>query len=488
MRYMPYEVIQEVFTVLGYHPSPEQEAVHRALLQLGGSVSLPQPNLVVVGGGLQSGKSFGVAHHVLGRWLVDGLTWLVGRRYADAKREYGYIRDLAVANGFAEAKDCSYADEGPWEMRFGNGHIVKVLSSDDTTRLSSEAPDGIALCEPGRQTRDAFETAWERVVPQSGYLLLAGTFERASGWYRSLWRECQGPNEFNGVALSLPSYANRRFYPQGQQDPKFQAELLRAKNDPVGWDRFQERFLGIPRVPHDMVLREFVRGVHVRKDAEYTPDFDVILGVDPGYNPSAYAVIFCQVVQGQVRVFDELYMHETIGRDVITLVEQHWAFSSVKRVVVDPYGGAQHAMAQESPIETWTGRLASRGIAVMKSDRRSLADRDGRLHDYLHLNPVLGQPGIIIHPRAKNLIQELEGWVDDDGNERGYRFRVGSDGQIRSDTPLDRDNHAVSALGYLLIDQFRYSDARYLLPKPRVSLSALDRAYLARQRAYAGRR
>ena len=170
------------------------------------------------------------------------------------------------------------------------------------------------------------------------WLLLNGTFERAAGWYRALWREMQGPNEYAGHSLSLPSYANRRFYPKGMDDPGFQAEMRRVQNDPIKLARFQERFLGIPNVPHDMVFWEFVRNRHISPAAEYTPGFPVILAVDPGYDPSPAVVLFCQRIENQIRVFDEIYVTRVLRSAVINQVLQHWAFSHITDVVLDPYG------------------------------------------------------------------------------------------------------------------------------------------------------
>lgn len=455
MQWIPYEAAAALFKAAGYVPSPEQERVHRALF----TDTEAKPRLVIVGGGIQSGKSYLAGHHVLSRWVADEITWLVGNRYLDVKREYGYVRDNAVRLGFADQKHCSYSDEGPWSIEFRNGHTVKTLSSDDATRLASEAPDGIVMCEPGRQDREAFETCWERVVPKAGWLLLNGTFERAAGWYTALWRECQGPNEYDGVALSLPAYSNRTFYPGGERDPRFQEEERRAKADPAGWDRFQERFLGIPRVPHDLVFYEFTRAVHVHAErAEYVPGVPVYLAVDPGIQ-FASVVLFLQVIQGQVHCFDEIYVAQVLNRDIITMVEQHRAFGDVVKVVLDPYGGTQRAMGQESVWDTWRDRLGWRGITVTRPEGRPrIMDRIGRVHDFLHRNERIQAPGILFAPRCRYTILEMEGWVDDAGHERGYRYQVQEDGMITSETPMAKDDHAMSALGYFLLEHTGYHD------------------------------
>lgn len=491
MHWMPYEVMATVFQVLGYTPSPEQEAFHRALLEFSGSDERPQPTLVVVGGGLQSGKSFSVAHHILGRYAMDSITWLVGRNYDDASREYEYIRDIAVEHGLAERTQCSYSKDPPpggWEMRFKTGGLVRVISSEDVTHLHAEAPDGIVLCEPGRQTHEAFLTAWDRVLPQQGWLALCGTFERAAGWYRSLWRDCQGANEYAGVSLSLPSYANRKYCPQGPDTPWFITERDRARAAGPGmWERFQERFLGIPMVPHDMVFHEFTRPLHVTHLADYQPGVPVELAIDPGYFPSPAVVLFLQVVQGQVRVFDELYVQKVLRRDLITMVQQHWAFGHVRDAILGPYDGTQHNMGAESPEEEWMARLGPLGVNVrvaLRSEVKSVENRIARVHSFLQRNELLQAPGLVFHPRVSNAIGEFEGWIDDDGNERGYRYRVRHDGTVVDDKPLPQDDHAASAMGYFLIERFHLNDTVRHRPPPTIQtphyLTAFSRRAAAR--------
>lgn len=483
MQWMPYEVMERVFRALGYTPSPEQAAVHRALLELSGTTDLPQPTLVVLGGGLQAGKSWFVAHHILGRYMLDEITWLVGRNYDDCVREYEYVRNIAVEHGIADRGQCSYAKDPPpggWEMRFSNGHLLRTISSDDATHLHAEAPDAIYLCEPGRQDYEAFLTAWDRVLPNQGTLALCGTFERAAGWYRSLWKECQGDNEFSGVSLSLPSYANRRYCPEGADTAWFVAERIRASQTLAGKARFDERFLGIPQIPHDMVFYDFSRPLHVRNSADFDSSSPVYLAVDPGIQ-FANVVLFIQVINRQIRVFDEIYLSQVKNRDVINMVKQHYAFPNVEKVVFDPYGGTQRAMGQDSVIETWEENLSGRNIYLShpKDPKPLIADRLNRVHDFLGHNFELNQPGLIYHPRAKNAILELEGWVDDEGIERGYRYRLTDRGEIASETPIPRDDHAASAIGYFIIEHLGYKDReRSKLPpntSGRSAFSVLDR-------------
>lgn len=472
--------------IFHYTPWPEALPVHDYLSDPSDKVepaNLSLPTLAVLAGGEQAGKTTTAASHVLGRWTVDKLVWLVGNRYEDCKAEYQYVRDAAVLAGAAKEKDCSYAADGPWAMTYTNGHIVKVLSSEDVTKLAREAPNGIVLCEPGRQTFEAFQYAWRRAVPRNAWMLIAGTFEGSTGasrWYPDLWRECQGDNPYGGRSFSLPSYANRSLYPKGASDPKFvdACKAIMASNPMEGEEEIDERFRGIPRTQKGLVFSEFRRTVHVKDYAEFLPGVEVTLSVDPGYFPSAYSVGFWQNAGGQDRRFDEIYVHRMVSSEVLTLVENHASFPNVTHVVMDVAAGA-HAGAQDSAYETWLARLGPRGITI-SGQMIPIEERNNRIHDRLRINPLTNQPYTVIHPRCRMTAFEFE---------EGYRLRERRvSGLIGSDNPIDKDNHAVAEIGYYIVDRYGYADGpRRALPPARSHTPAFMSGFGRRQQ-FAGSR
>ena len=59
-----------------------------------------------------------------------------------------------------------------------------------------------------------------------------------------------------------------------------------------------------------------------------------------------------------------------------------------------------------------------------------------------------------------------------------YRYPMTSDGRVTSDTPIPQDDHAVSCIGYFLIEQFGFTDIKRVMPKNvagRSSFGKLDR-------------
>lgn len=425
-------------------------------------------------------NSMTCGQHVFARWMTDPLIWLVGDRYEDARREYEYCRDSAALCGKAVLKKASYSETGPWELEYTNGHKVKVLASDDVPKLAREAPDGIVMCEPGRQSYEAFRALWRRALPKTAWFAVAGTLEASLGssrWYGDLYRELQTKNPYGGVGLSLPSYANRSLYPLGKDDPKFKSAVksVRESNPVDGEEEVGERFLGIPRTPKGLVFSEFSRQIHVSEHADFNPDLEVQLWVDPGYD-HAYAILWVQKAGEITNICDEFYLNHMVNDEVLTLVENHPMFPNVTRVVID-VAAKQHAGAQSSAYEAWCSRIGVRGIPIA-GQRVEVLEGIIRTHDKLRVSPMTRLPYLRVHPRCRKTIWEFE---------EGYRLRERRNGDIGSDLPIDKNNDAMKAIAYGIIDNFGYSDIRHPLPKATTVKHSYDRNNRFRRSSYLSR-
>lgn len=495
MQPVPYEYLKLFFSQIGYTPSPEQQAVHEQLLlpargiveETGESGAIPR--VVVVGGGEQGGKSLSAGNHCFGRVMLpdefgDRLIWLTGVEYKDCKQEFDYLVRAGVAMNVLKDGDYSTGKDGPWEVRFPiTGSVVKTLTSADSTNLSREAPNGIVMCEPGRQTLEAYETMLRRVSlgDEPGWLLVCGTFEQSARWYPHLWNEGQGDNAAQVSSFSIPTYSNRKRFPGGERNPRFRlmCQNILSRRPVDGEAIIMERYYGQPRKTHGMVFWEFNRSLHVKDYATYVPGIEVELAVDPGY-ANAFAVLFIQVVQDQIRIFDEIYVTETHGSDIITDIKNHHSYPDVQKIVMD-VAVKQHGNAQDSAYETWMRAFSPDGIAI---SGRYVKVEEGirRTHDKLGVDRRSNTPFLVINPAARMTIWEFE---------EGYRYRVqGDTNMVVGEKPLDQANHAMKALAYWIVDHYGYGEGpRAALPRNFVSTPAYERGLLSgRHRSYAGSR
>lgn len=458
--------------------------IHRELIRPRYGPSGPLPVLLVLSGGEQSGKTWlGSAHMFALHWAAK-ILWIVGARYEDCRYEFERVVEAALESRVIDPVNISHPAQGPSRATFNNGCVLRTLSSEDESKLSSESPDGVLMVEAGQQTYQAFRTLWTRVTHNTGWLIVSGTFEQYKGrWFPDLWNMCQGGNEFHGRSIALPTYANPEKYPEGPNDPK-----ILAIQKTLSEDEFAERFLGIPRAPLGVVFPEFRRSLHVRSDVVYHPMYPIRLWIDPGYYPASYAVLFVQIINGQIRILKEYYTNSAIPEYIALsresrleplthepmaeLISEDPLFSSVEKIVMD-VAGTYHMGASETALDTWRRVLARYGstdAGAIPIVGRYVTVEDGlkRTHDKLRMNPLLNAPNLVLNPAAENTIWELE---------QGYRYNLKGSrdfGDIHK--PINKHNHSAKAIAYGIVDAFGLAEGKAPgLPLPTRKKMSYDR-------------
>jgi hypothetical protein len=433
-----------VFDRIGYKPSPEQQAVHddTSLVRL-------------VAGGERAGKSRLAAAEVMGNSPDGSLFWLLGRDYAGARGEFSYCVEDAQKLNAIERNGLSMPDEGRWTMRLKGGIEISTFSADDPLKIATKAPSGIVLCEAGQHDFSTFMRVFARTAEGrakgEGWLLLAGTFERAQRWYAELHRKGRGPNEFGLRSHSLSTWSNLAAFPGGRTDPAIKA--MEAALPP---DSFMERFGGVPAVNEGVVFREFEITTHVKpirfgpvetdmRDGEgwVLPERAPIeIWVDPGY-AGAYAVLFVCIQGGRVFVVDEVYAKGKTGEQVILEVQsKRHLWDRTTAGVIDVAAKQHHAMA--SQIEVW------QRVTGLYLQSQPVAVPDGILRHRTFLNdPFTQTPRIFFDPKCKNTIWE---------HSEGYRYADVKPNRDTRERPIDTNNHSCKAIAYGLIARFGFID------------------------------
>lgn len=405
---------------------------------------------LAISGGEQSGKSF-----IMGEFLSErvpetkgpGLYWLVGRRYVDTEKEFDYILDnLQRAELVA---DFTRRDsDQPRQILLHDGTIIRTMSVAETANISREAPDGILGCEAGQLPEEAYYKLFLRAIAGHGWLVLGGTLERSSPWYRELIKNWRLPSDPDMQSFILPSWTNTHLYPGGREDP----EIKRAEAI-LPPDIFEERMAAVPRIPSDVVFgRDFVPEKHIR-EIEYIPGLPVSLAVDPGYNQAAHANLAIQLPpDAPIHVFDEIYDDSLYTTEMIEVSQQREWWADVQDGVID-IQATKPQQAQLPPIHTWIEKaglhLRSRNVPIM--------DGIDRFKSFLRFDPRSGEPLMVISPRCRGLLSEL-GYVASPltGKFQPYTWKIDRTGTIVGQMPRNLYNHSTKALTYWLVDRFGY--------------------------------
>ena len=420
---------------------------------------------VQVTGGEQGGKSVIAAKMLLKRWIADMannpadgtgdgppiLYWLIGKAYSETEREFFYIADDLIKMGLP-VKPPKRIDPGTLEVKFPDERYprlkIETKSGQDISKMSKDAPHGIILCEAGQIELAIFERAQGRVAPRSGWLLLIGTMEESVGWFPSL-----APQWASGVdnrkSFRLPSYANTAWYPGGRNDPKI-LDLKRNQSD----DFYMERIEGIPVPPKGLVFPEFRADIHVQH-CEQVKGEAIYIWEDPGYSGSYHAVEIANVIDGQVRIFDEIYVKGMITEEIVDIaMARDWWKGTVKYGVAD-IAARQH-QAMPAVLQVWQ----EKANLHMHTAKVKINEGTERMKSFLKMDPLTHGPKMIISPVCVGLISEFGAAPNpDDGQLRAYRWETDRSGQVVGLKPKDKNNDAIKATIYGLVDRFGVVDS-----------------------------
>lgn len=442
---------------LGYEPSPTQAAIHA-----------DPHRFKLVAGGERAGKSYSASHELRRRYPEDAVSfgtlkllyWLVGPDYEQARAEFGYCVAWATEAGAIASGGLSMPAQGPCRMTLRGGGQIATKSSSDPERLGSVAPHGIVMCEAAQHSYEAFLRLRGRLAEKRGWLWASGTFETSLGWYAEKWAEWQHENLDGGRSFSMPTWSNLAIFPGGRNDPEILE--LEAAFPP---DRFAERFGAVPTPPTGRVLKEVKESLHVF-DWQLDPQSPVYLWADPGYYPSAYAVEVFQVERATdiIRGLDEIYVQGLTTHDVIAMCQTRPWWQHVVGGAIDE--AAKQHQAMESPIEVWQRE------AHLHLDAARIGDLEGldRLRTFLRPDPFTGAPRITFSPRQRGLLAEA-GLAKNPYPEIGiWRYQHDRRGNVVSDKPEDKNNHAAKAIIYGLVNLRGIADPRpFRSPPPTIS-------------------
>ena len=348
---------------------------------------------ILVAGGEQAGKSMIASKFLLKKTFETeeaGLYWLVAADYERTRAEFEYL-----VSDFAQLGILKKASKrvDPGRIELADGTVIETKSAKDPRTLAMKAPNGIIGCEASQLDLESFYRLRGRCAPRKAWLFLAGTFESSLGWYPQMFQSWKyGVN--NEQSYSLPSWTNKHLYPEGKNDP----EILRLKESSSD-DFFMERIVGVPSPPRGIVFPEFRPDIHVSENIEYVPDEPVHIWIDPGY-AGAYALCAVQIINDQVRVFDEIYEQNLITEEIINIAQNRPWYKDLTYGVID-IAGYQH-QAMSAPAEVW---LDSTGL-FLDSEKININDGTERLKSTLKLTGK-GEPKLIISPKCKGLLSEF---------------------------------------------------------------------------------
>lgn len=479
---------------IGYTPSTgyfpiynlEQELV---LVSLGQQEFHDAPNRIkLMSGGVRSGKSVVIAMDAVeDTFEPNGLMWIVGPDYEQARSEFIYLHDALAACGFIQGK-ASIPQEGACGFTTKWGFVCETKSSKDLEKLAGRAPDVFLATEANQSPAGIVAKAAERTLEKNGRILISGTLEKSEPWYAERWERWQGPNPEGARSFSMPSWSNTFLFPGGREDPKIK-EMEALINDPA---LFLERCAAIPCKPSGLVHGTYETKKHI-KQIEYNDRLPVELAVDPATHTYAIEVVQWETLpvyrwlerlerepKGLTReqlnemrtmmyVIDEVYLHNVIDQQVIPLVKAKPYYKHIRGGVIDTAG--THRNATKSQQQVWIDETG--GQVTLRSRYVFIEQSINAMNLILRNDPYIGVPLIQFSDRMTTTIAE-------DGRPNGvraefglYRYPPYVTGRAERPKPIDSSNDGIKALSYWRFDRHGPVVERRKLGKMKIRRSGL---------------
>ncbi len=327
---------------------------------------------IIITGGWRAGKSTRGAGRALRQVLrpnflngtPNGLIWLIGPDYVQAKAEFLYLVDWCQRLNLY-SKHTQPAD-GQCTLVTKTGWRIETKSARYAERLGSVAPDGIVLCEPGQMNEEVYSMALGRLAQKRGWLMAVGTLEAEDGqghprwlWYEDLANKWKHNLEgMDKRSFTLPSWTNKKEFPLGENDPKLLdlKEALspytyarKVRGEPVGVEH-----ACFPELWMEDAEERYGRSLQWSIINEKVNFIDGAFGVDYGSSPDHPSSIVVLQIDQYGRIWVRDCWMETGGnyQQIDSAVEARRRLYGVFKGRVDPH---QAVLAQRLGFEVALG-------------------------------------------------------------------------------------------------------------------------------------
>lgn len=399
---------------------------------------------IFVAGGIQSGKSAVSAARLTSQYWLGQLYWLIGLDYEQCRKEFEYLESNFSKLGIVQT--CHFPSRDQCRLEISPNIVIETKSSKYPEKIAREAVDGIILCEAGQLSYDIYRRAKERLTTRDGWLFACGTLELLEGtdWYAEKCKESRIPDNPEGaISYSMPSWGNTIEYPGGRQNPK-----LATFESEFGRDYFLQRYGGEVPKPRGMVLPEFRETLHTGHFS-IEPGEPIYIGVDEGWYPSVYAVVFVQFIGDHIYVVDEIYEQHKTTEQICLAVKQKACFQKIIGGAID-IGTKQHHGGK--PVyDVW---VQETGLKLDTRRIKPIKDGINRLRVFFTPNPITGQVPLHIHAKCRGLISELGGCRSPIEGKGTWKMKMDKRGNILSEEPDEANCDAAKALIYVLVSRF----------------------------------
>ncbi len=448
---------------------------HECTAEIFASMFVDRLPIMLVHGSRGSGKSYGAAlcAHLDSQMYRNHATNILGGSLAQSSQIYNALKDfdrrrpdISPFRSFAKTR-----------ATYGNGSEIMMLAASETSvhgphvpRLFMDEVDeidnsiresasGIPMEMNGVKASTVLLSTWHRVSgPMAGLIKKAGdgAFRLFTFCIFDVLERCpverSGPKLENCPSCLLHKFCHDDRHLRADGLPKakrsnghYKIDDLIAKVNLYSLRVFESDFLCTRPRSSGVWFTEFDDRIHVSEDAEYNPNYNFHLSIDPGVCTGAIWIQAHEDHLGdiEVSVFGDYYAEEKSAEDnAMAIMDQNYKFTGLGLhyavVSIDPQanqktgiGPTMRGEYERAGCVGRGGRLKfwPAGIAHPKQDALALIEA--------LLQSASGRVRLKIHPRCRHLRDAFMSYV-----------RATREGQLM-DYPQDPQHPAEEAIDAL---------------------------------------
>lgn len=425
---------------IGYTPNRAQRRIHAA-----------RKRFVVTAAGRRLGKSTSHGNELIPEvyktyFQKDLLEeqdkrrefWIVGPQYTDSEKEFRAFYNACKRLKMPFDKPGTYYDPhgGDLQVSLWEGRFKLIgQSAKYPDHLVGEGLSGVIMAEAAKMKL----LIWEKYIRPTladfrGWAKFGSTPE-GRNWFYDLWRLGQNGDDPEWESFRFPSWWNEFLFPEGELDPEI-ISMMKGMSEELANQEVRAAFSEYV----GKVFKTWDEEWHVRR-VEYNPAWPLYLAADYGWtNPNV--LLFIQVDPwDRVHVIDEYYQsHRSPEEMAEDLLEGNYstAHPSLVRAATHLYPDPEdpkssYVLANRLRVRTMgnTGGELKHRLELI---RRWLKDEN----PHLDINHPDRRPKLVVHPRCKHMIFEMDAYRYPQTKEEGFEA---------PEKPLAKNNHTPEALG-----------------------------------------
>lgn len=385
-----------------------------------------------------AGRRFGKSILSRGKVILEALTnpglyWIINPTYRQGKTIHWTKLKKEVPEELI-----TYKNESELILELKNGARIEIKGADNKDSLRGVGLKGVVFDETAEQNASTwFEVIRPTLIDSEGWAMFIGT-PKGFNWFYDLYLR-----GLEDTATKDPEWKSWHF--TSYDNPKLKGkEIDKAKNE-TDDDTFTQEYLAEFVKFKGLIYSDFDRDVHVIKPIEIQDHWEIIGGVDFGWNnPTAY--VFIAISDNDTwYIVHEYYETEQSSRyhcgnvrsTAYSLGLRNWASYGDPSATQEmdewalegvPVSAARKDMGTN--MTNWVGH----GIGLVKKR--------------LKVDSITKKPKLLVFNNCENTIKEF----------MSYRWKEDKNMEGKPDRPEKVNDHLMDALRYAVVSHMRRSN------------------------------